>query len=560
MATSTKPKIERVPFSIAINAKELLKPRFDTLSQPQQVILKSFYGLPLNESELLTWSMLQGGAMFDELGYVTGVTLVPYLPQEYNRLVAVLGRRSGKTDQVVGTAAAYEITLGGHREWVREGQEYKLLFFAQSKQDAQTNMQFIKMALEESPRLSKEIKEAIATEIRMKDGLVVEPVPVGKAVGRGHAIPVVIMDEAAFWYTDEKAANPDFEVLRAVSYSQLQFPNPKIFIPSTPWVEQGILWQGFNAGTNGCKLRCEQCKRDKTLICTHNLEAREKYTGTLVVHAPTAAMGSLDKVLRDKALARRRLVEIRRDDPDAYPRESLALFIKSVSGWLNKDNIAKAIDLGVYSRAPERGVQYMAAIDPAFRKDSFAFTIGHHDMKRGVVQDFIRYWTPEPGRPLKPGDILDEIKVHLTTYGLSMVTSDQYQLESLQQLAMDRGFVINGLDFTGASKAKITGSFKVLIDQFRAVLLDHDEQKGQLESLQRQVLQSGAIRIAAPPGKHDDLAMVLMLLAKMVLWLLSEEGTKKEQPPDVDKDHVKMGLAQIERQKREAELAMEMAD
>ena len=559
MATS-KSKIERVPFEVAINAKELLKERFDTLSRPQQVILKSFYGLPLNEAELLTWSMLQGGATFDELGYVTGVTLVPYIPQEYNRLIAVLGRRSGKTDTIVGTAAAYEITLGGHRKQVRDGQEYKLLFFAQSKQDAQTNMQFIRMALEESPRLSKEIKEAIATEIRMKDGLVVEPVPVGKAVGRGHAVPVVIMDEAAFWYTDEKAANPDFEVLRAVSYSQLQFTNAKIFIPSTPWVEQGILYQGFQAGTNGSKLKCERCKRDKELICPHKLEARDRYTGTLVVHAPTAAMESLDKVLKDKALAKKRLFEIRRDDPDVFPRESLALFIKSVSGWLNKDNIAKAVDLGVYSRAREPRFQYMAAIDPAFRKDSFALTIGHHDMKRGVVQDFIRYWTPEPGKPLKPGDVLDEIKVHLASYGLSMATSDQYQLESLQQLAMDRQFVINGLDFTGVSKAKITGSFKVLLDQFRVVLLDHDEQKSQLESLQRQVLQSGAIRIAAPPSKHDDLAMVLMLMAKMVLWLLSEADTKKEGPPDPEKDHVKVGLAQIDRKKREAELALEMSD
>jgi hypothetical protein len=560
MATSKTSKIERVPFSIAIAAPELLKPRFDTLSQPQQVILKAFYGLPLNESELLTWSMLQGGATFDDLGYVTGIQLVPYLPQEYNRLIAVLGRRSGKTDMIVGTAAAYEMTLGGHREYVRAGQKYKLLFFAQSKQDAQTNMQFIRMALEESPRLSKEIEEAIATEIRMKDGMVVEPVPVGKAIGRGHAVPVVIMDEAAFWYTDENAANPDFEVMRAVSYSQLQFMNPKMFIPSTPWVEKGILWTGFQAGTNGRKLKCEQCKRDKAVLCEHNMEARERYTGTLVVHAPTASMESLDKVLRDKAKAKRRLIEIRRDDPEAYPRESLALFIKSASGWLNKDNIAKAIDLGTYSRSRKPGISYVATIDPAFRKDSFALTIGHYDLKLGLVQDFIRYWTPEVGRPLQPGPILDEIKVHLTSYGLSMVTSDQYQLEALQQLAMDRGFVINGLDFTGSSKAKITGSFKVLLDQFRVQLLDHDEQKSQLEQLQRQVLQSGAVRIAAPPGKHDDLAMVLMLMAKMVLWSLVDELPKNNRPPDPEKDHVKMGLAQIERKKQEALQALEMAD
>lgn len=547
--------IERVPFELAIKGEKLLKPRWEQLTKPQQVILKAFYGLPLGEEELIWWSVLQGGATYDTLGYVTSVTAVPYIPKEYSKLVAVLGRRSGKTDMVVSTAAAYEITLGGHKQFVRSGQEFKCLFFAQSKGDAEKNMNFIKLALEESELLKTEIKEAIATEIRLKNGLIVEPVPVGKAVGRGHAVPVVIMDEAAFWYTDPNAANPDFEVLRSVSYSQLQFPNSKIFIPSTPWAEQGILWEAFKAGTEGRKLQCDSCKKKQNFICEHPLEQRSKHTNMLMVHASTAAMGSLEAVFRgDKALARKRLVEIHRDDPEAFPRESLAQFIKSVSGWLNGKKIEQAIDIGVYQRAVDKnkGITYVACIDPAFRKDSFALTIGHHDAKLGIIQDFIRYWEPQPGEPLKPGMVLDEIKAHLDAYGISTVYSDQYQLESLQQLALDRDFTINGYDFTGSSKSKICGSFKVVVDNDRIRLLEHELQKQQLEKLQRQVLQSGHIRIAAPPGQHDDLAMVLILMARIVMWLIAEGPSKKETVPSVETDHVKMGLAQIAKRKQEA--------
>jgi hypothetical protein len=556
----SSPLIERFPFELAIADAKLLKPRWDTLTRPQQVILKAFYGLPLGEEELVYWSILQGGATYDDLGYVTSVTQVPYVPKEYSKLVAVLGRRSGKTDMVVATATAYEITLGGHKQYVRPGQEFKAVFFAQSKGDAEKNMNFIKLALEESPLLKNEIREAIATEIRLKNGLIVDPMPVGKSVGRGHAIPVVICDEAAFWYTDPNAANPDYEVLRAVSYAQLQFPHAKIFVPSTPWAEQGILWESFKAGTEGRKLQCDACKRKANFICEHPVGDRDKFTNTLVVHSTTAAMQSLEAVFKgDKALARKRLIEIRRDDPEAFPRESNALFIKSVSGWLNSKKIEQAIDPGTYQREALKDgrVNYVACIDPAFRKDSFAMTIGHHDAKLGIVQDFIRYWEPQPGEPLNPGVVLDEIKVHLDHFGISTVYSDQYQLESLQQLALDRKFTINGYDFTGTSKAKICGSFKVVLDNNRLRLLEHEVQKTQLEKLQRQVLQAGHIRIAAPPGQHDDLAMVLILMARMVMWLVGEESKSEEKPKTIDKDHVKMAMECIERKRREAAMLLE---
>jgi len=548
---------DRVPFQLAIYGDKLLKKRFQTLSTPQRTVLKAFYGLPLDEKELRYWSIFQGGAEYDDLGFVTKVTPVPYTPKEYDTLVLYVGRRSGKTDAIISTAVAYEATLGGHLRFIRPGQEAKIPFIAQTSGDAQKNMNFIKLALQESPELVKFLKpekEQVATEIRFSSGLIVEPLPANKSVGRGHGIPVWVGDETAFWYTDPNAANPDYEVMRAISFAQAQFPDAKTFLGTTPWAEQGLAWEYYQAGTEGRNLKCEACKLAKAKHCPHPVDERSEYEGILVIHASTAAM-------ENPLITRKSLAKIRKRDPEAFPRESLAQTLKVVSGWLNPEKVKNAVSTGVVKReaitpknANGRNIpHYAAAMDPAFRNDAYAFTIVHHDPKEGIIQDFIKYWEPSPGEPLKPGLILDEIKGYLTEYGIESVYSDQYQLESLQQLALDRGFTINGYDFTGASKAKITGSFKVVIDQERIKLLDHEVQFDQLVKLQKQVMQAGNVRIAAPPGKHDDLAMVLILAARIVMWLMTDVTQALEKAPSIETDHVQMVREQIERRNREAQ-------
>jgi hypothetical protein len=550
--------LDRVPFEYAITDPKLLKKRWESLSTPQKVVLKAFYGLPLAGEELVLWSIFQGGGTFDELGYAVAVKEVPYAPKEYDFLNLYVGRRSGKTDKIISTGAAYEITLGGHRKYVPEGQAMKVPFIAQTAGDAQANMNFIRLALQDSPLLAKELApDQVASEIRLgkaeRPYLIVEPLPANKSVGRGHAIPVFVGDETAFWYTDPKAANPDYEVFRAIQYAQGQFPHAKTFIGTTPWAERGIAYNNFKAGTEGRKLRCEECAADKKEFCPHPLEEREEFGGILVIHASTAVMGN-------PLMTRKRLVQIRKRDPEAFPRESLALTLVAVSGWLNHDQIDAAVDSGVNGRSavkpdPEQPSKptptYIAAMDPAFRKDSFAFTILHHDPKKGMVQDYLEYWTPSEAEHLKPGQILDEIKLKLDEYGISQVYSDQYQLESLQQLAQDRKFVINGYDFTGKSKSVVTGGFKVLLSEGRVRLLDNDEQTGQLKRLQRQVLQGGNVRIAAPPGEHDDLAMVLMLASRIALYLLTEEPPPREKVKTIENDHKAMILEQIKRKRQE---------
>ena len=534
---------ERVPFEVAIADPLLFKPVFDRLSLPQQTILKVFNGLPLSAergpsspwSELEHFAISQGSALFDELGYPTSVTVLPYLAKKYHTLVALLGRRSGKTDRLAATQMAYEAVLGGHERFVEPNQDFQMLFIAQDVDMAASHLNFIYNALQFSPLLKKEVVKFIAGVIEFKNGLKIVPAPPTIKSSRGLAVPGWTGDEVGFWYNDSKSANPDFEVERAVEYAMSQFPDAFKFIASTPYTKEGMLWKYHLAGTEGSKLT--------------DPEDREEHEGVLVIQAPTAA-------LENPRVPRKRLQRLQRKDPDAFIRESLAQFVDSVSGFLKPEMlhaviVPKRLALERYPRPghPEDATPYyVAAMDPAFRHDNFAFSITHHDSQDGIVQDYFEEWEPLPNAPLNPLDILTQIKSKLDYYGISIIHSDQYQLESLQQLAMGLGFSIVGVDFTSSSKAKIYGSLEMLVKQKRIKLLDNPSLYNQLVALEKKRTPNGAVTISAPPGKKDDAAAATCLSVHQCLWLMPTSALAKPRP----KTTFDEGWEQIQRKRREA--------
>lgn len=540
--------IERLPFEIAISDPKLLKNHFATLSVPQQVVLKAFNGLPLTtEEELRAWSILQGSCVYDELGFVTSWTPVPYVAKKRDELIAILGRRSGKTDRITATQMAYEALLGGHMAYVEPGQDVQILFIAQDIEMAASHLNFIYNAINSSPLLKKEIAKFNKDALIFKNGMKIVPAPPTITSSRGLAVPGWCGDEVGFWYTDAKSANPDFEVERAVEYAMAQFPNAFKFITSTPYTKEGMLWEGHEAGTDGNKIA--------------DIEDRAEHEGVLVVHASTAAM-------ENPRINKKKLIKLQKKDPEAFVRESLAQFVDSISGFLSPNILKLAqqplstevdklgVPIKVFERAryPRPGhhedpsYYYVAAMDPAFRHDKFAFTIMHHSLSDGIVQDYFQEWTPQPGAPLNPKVILAEIKLALERYGLMMVHSDQYQLESLQQIALDMGISIVGVDFTASSKAKIYGSLASLANQRRLRLLPDPTIYSQLVALEKKRTPNGAVQISAPAGKFDDAAAACALCAHQCVWLLPQAA----RTADKELTHVEEGWAQILRRRAEA--------
>ncbi len=513
---------KRIPFAQVIADDNLMGLAWKELSVPQQVILKAAYGLPLESAEEhRAWAILNDNVVYDDLYVPQEVTGdYPYEPEEYKTVVGLIGRRSGKS-HISCFAALYEIVFGGHMQHVKvvkrkqkDGtiketrQEVIVPYIAQDLPTAKANMIYIKLFAEMSPMMAKEIVNENSNVIEFRNGIKVQPEPPVLKTGRGVAIPVVILDEVGFWYKTADSANPDFEVLRAVRASMAQFPNRKRFIISSPYTEEGILWEYAKAGTKGRK--------------SINPVDKKKYRTSLVMQASTAAMENPQLI---KAGIMDTLIEEQAADPEGYIREYGARFVTAVGGYLPRELVQSAI---VKGRTEHKRKQlerdnlipyYIAAMDPAFRVDSWAFTIMHRDMKGKLIQDVLKVWTPDKKNKisLDPGVIMQQISEICKEWDINTIYSDQYQLESLQQIALMYRLAIAGMDFTGKSKAKVFGSFKQSLQAGNVELLDIPIIYQQLAMLQYKMGAMGNVQIYAPAGKHDDVACVIALAANCAL-------------------------------------------
>lgn len=524
----------RIPFAEAIDHDLLLKKQFygngtrdfPGLSLPVRTALKIFYGLPLaTKEELDIWALFQGNALFDELGYPTKITPLDYIPREWPEVVPIWGRRSGKTSQFMAFSFAYEATCGGHLDFVGKKQECAMFLTAQTSQYASDFiLQFVLPLIEDSPLLASRIaKPPNSDGILLSSGIVgndrkihIRPAPPNIKAFRGPAIPLIGMDEVGFWYKDAESANPDYEVERAVVKAQGQFPFRKKIVTSTPWTKEGIVFDAYSAGTGGRKHK--------------NPAKRAKFKHTLVLHAPTPA-------LQNPTLTREWFEQDRAQDPEAYVRETLAQFVDAVDGIFTEAMVRKSMDgnpstiegAELADRPPKPGVMYVAAMDPAFRRDAFAFKLFHWEPNRGVVEDVTRRWQARSRKePLKPGLILDEIKVILDRYGIVNVVSDQFHIDSIQQLAQDRNFSVEFVNFSAASKAKIFGTTLMLFRQNNLWLLDDDETFHELITIQKINMPGGGLQIAAPANRHDDMAVVTALGAWRASQLRGAEPEAEE--------------------------------
>lgn len=483
---------QRIPFEEAIGEPLLFQAGFASLSLPQQVVLKAIYGLPLRGREFEIWNAMNGKGRFDSLGFLIGLeeAEVPYPGEEMEDVTLIVGRRAGKSERISSFVVAYEALCGGHKQFVGSRQDPIFLQVAQDLATAKSNLrQFILKWLEESPIGKKELgdvkKTVTADSIRLKRGLITVGPPTIKL--RSQAIAVCAADELAVWPKDRESANPDLEVERAVRPAMMQFPFRKFVKTSTPWTEEGLLWEAAQVGTQGAFLEVAQ---------------RATYRKFMVLRGPTA-------LFENPRANRAYLKKEREKDPEAFRREYLAEFSKSISGFLNPDLLRASISTGLRRRPPKGGVLYVATLDPAFRRDAFAFSLSHLEEGKFVV-DLCESWSGTAASPLDPRTALAAVASLARTYGTRLVTSDQYHLESLQSLAQEMDLVIEPLILTAQVKSQMWGEFASMLSQGKIVLPEDPELVEQLMKMEKRLTPMGNVQYAGGSA-HDDKAMVVAL-------------------------------------------------
>jgi hypothetical protein len=530
----------RIPFADAIAEQNLLRPWFSMLSLAQQTSLKIAYGCPLSAdkqddrgwSELDYYYMLAGSCTYDALGYLKTVTPLPYVPQEYPEVWMVWGVRAGKSDMAAATIIAYESTCGGHEAYARPGRPIIVFQIAADLRLAKYSLHSIKGAIDQMPWCKDWIKQVTADRIDLSNGVTIAVTPPTVKSIRGYDSPAATLDEVGVWYVEADSANPDSQVYSQVTSRQAQFANPKIVGISSPWAMQGLLYDRHMAGTNGCHIFCDEHRKTKVVAdCPACRSLRIPHQGRLVMHGTTASLGN--------PLIRKTWLQSQLNaDPRSFARECLAQFQESISGFLDAGRVEEAVQHGLLERPPEPGKLYLAAMDPAFRRDTFAVTICHADEQLGIIQDVSRRWVPPPGLPLNPETIIaSELVPLMKQYRVLTIATDQYQFESLQQLALKHGLALDPTDFTASSKSEIWGNFKGLVNRGRIQLLDVPEQTRELKQLEAKLSPAGNVQISAPEGQHDDLATVIALAANRAVWMLPAADVPPPKVPTI-KDEI----------------------
>ena len=274
-----------------------------------------------------------------------------------------------------------------------------------------------------------------------------------------------MFDEVAYW-RDENFVSPDEEVYRAVGPGLARVPGSILIGISSPYRRAGLLYRKYAKHFG---------KNDDDV---------------LVIQAPSTLLNpTLDQSLIDRALE---------DDPAAARAEWLAEFRGDLESFISREAVEACVIVGRYELPPASRANYFAFVDPSGGSvDEMTLAIAHRDGKT-VVVDCVRAVKP----PLSPDEVAKDFCEVIKSYGLRVVTGDNYASEWPKER-----FRAHGVRYEKSPKPKsdLYREMLPLINGHRVELLDNQKLVSQLCALERKVSAGGRDLINHPDKYHDDL-------------------------------------------------------
>jgi hypothetical protein len=440
-----------------VEHQQLLNDR--SLSKCQRAILKSIYGLALDEEELEIYKRCTGLEIYD--------------PKEQIDVSIIAGRRGGKTSKIAAPVAVFE-AFRDHG--LPPGEEGYVLLLAPQRAQARIAFRAIRRYIMSSPVLSKHVIRVFKDEIKLDNGITICCGTASYVAVRGVTIVAVICDEMAFWRHDETSANPEQEILDALRPGMATVRNPKLIKISTPFRKEGILWNEY-------QMRA-QLEFPVWQVSTQEMN-------------PTISSRVLNKA--------------QRLDEQKYRREYLAEFCENIASWIEYDTLQACVVPNRRELPPVAEFEYMAVIDPGFVHSDFALAILQLSPDGIIALCQLRSWRGSKKQPIAFGWVCRQIKQQLDEYGINRVITDQYYAQAVIQELSKLGVVAEQRAFSGSTRATIFSNLRHLLVEQKIELLDSPELLSQLRSLEEERTERGQINIRARGQNRDDLAVVVAL-------------------------------------------------
>jgi hypothetical protein len=414
--------------------------------------LRALFALPLSPEEL---------AVYREC---TGRTEPPTSPAAEGWLIC--GRRSGKSF-MLALVAVFLACFKDHRRYLAPGEVGTVMVIAADRKQERVILRYIRALLLRVPMLARLVEREVAEAFDLNNGVSIEVHVASYRTTRGYAVIAALLDELAFWRTDESSAEPDTEIIAAVRPAMATIPNAMLLCASSPYAQRGALFDAFRRhfGKNG---------------------------SVLIWRAPTRTMNpTVSQSVIDEAMER---------DPASAAAEFLAQFRTDVESYVAREVVEAAVIAGRYELPRLEGMRYFGFVDPSGgSSDSMTLAVAHTAGDNRIVIDAIR----ERRSPFSPADVVGEFATLLKSYGVGRVKGDRYGGEWPREV-----FRKHGVEYSVADKAKsdLYRDLLPLLNSGRCELLDHPRLVAQLCSLERRTARGGRDSIDHPPGAHDDVA------------------------------------------------------
>jgi len=424
-----------------------------------RVMLRVLFGLPLSDADWTTFN------------HCTGRQNPPADPCREGWIIC--GRRSGKS-RISGLIAVYLACFRSYK--LARGERGVVLVLAADRRQARVVFRYIRGLLS-SPLLEKRIQRETADIIELEGGVSIEVATASHRTIRGYTVVAAVLDEIAFWRSDE-SASPDTEIVNALRPAMANVEGAILLALSSPYARKGVLWKQHTRhyGRDGDPVLCWQAA-----------------TATMNPALPTDIIASA--YLEDESAARAEWgAEFRADLEDLFDFEAITRCVVP-----DRAELPPAPDL-----------RYRAFVDPSGgRRDSFTLGIAHKDGERCVV-DAVRAWKP----PFNPSGVVSECAAFLKEYRVVKVTGDRFAGEWPREAFRSEGV---RYELAPKTKSELYLSLVSFVHSERIEIPDNETLLRELRSLERRRGTSGKDRVDHPPGGHDDLANALAGVAEMIL-------------------------------------------
>ena len=402
-------------------------------------------------------------------------TLERFYESARRQLVLRVGRRGGKSSTLCRIAVV-EALYGEHR--IPPGDIGVVAIISTTRDEASQRLRTIRAILD---ALSVKYRP-IEGGIELVDRPVCFKVYTASIAGvSGFTCVCTICDEVSKWKDADTGANPAKEVLASLRPTMATQASARIFLSSSPLGHLDAHAEAFDRGDDSFQVTAFAptwvANPTVTEAATHELESNEdrwrREYGAIPFEGDEASL--LSAALLDRST---------RSTPGDLPRE--------------------------------RGVYYVAAMDPGFVANAWTLVIAGKRLIEGRIKRSIvctREYRGTSSAPNNPDTILADIAKVCRTYGIEGVLSDQYEKYSLAAVALRYG--IGVWQPTGGAVERLA-RYEGLVTQMSDGEVDlppHKQLRADLLAI-RQKLTPNGFTIHLPvtsDGRHADFAPSVVL-------------------------------------------------